>query len=311
MSFRLAALSAVCLSSLCAASLAHAENLIGLTTTNQLVQFDSASPTMGYAAVSISGLALNERLLGMDRRPSDGMLYSLSDAGRLYTLDAQSGAATLVAALSAGMPATANGAYSGLMGTAFGVDFNPVPDAGMTAPSLRVVSNAGQNLRVNVNAANAGQVFVDGPLNGATTTIVASAYTNNDTDPNTGTMLYGIDSGADALFVSTSPNAGTMQKVGDLGVNALGITGFDISGMGMAYAALTDGDTGLSALYAINLMSGAASNLGAFGIQGNALQAPLIGLTAIPAVPEPGTWAMLVSGLALVAGVTRHRRRAA
>jgi hypothetical protein len=62
-------------------------------------------------------------------------------------------------------------------------------------------------------------------------------------------------------------------------------------------------------LYAIDLMTGAASNLGAFGIQGNALQAPLIGLTAIPAVPEPSTWALLLSGLALVGGVAHRRRR--
>lgn len=309
MSKRFAALSAACLSSLCTVSVAHAENLIGLTTTNQLVQFDTASPTMGYNAVNISGLAQNERLLGMDRRPSDGKLYTLSDSGRLYTLDAGTGMATFVGTLTAGAPAATGGAFAGLMGTAYGVDFNPVPDAGMSLPSLRVVSNSGQNLRINVNAANAGQAFVDGPLNGATMSIVASAYTNNDTDPATGTMLYGIDSSADALYVSSSPNAGTMQKVGDLGVNAIGITGFDVSGMGMAFAALTDGDTGLSSLYAINLSTGMASSLGSFGIQGNTLQAPLIGLSAIPAVPEPGAWAMMFSGLALVAVAARRRAR--
>ena len=310
MSFRLAALSAACLSSLCVVSVAQANTLVGLTTTNQLVQFDSANPGMGFNAVSVSGLAMNERLLGMDRRPSDGLIYTLSDAGRLYTLDAQSGVASFVANLRAGMPAASGGVFMGLTGSAFGVDFNPVPDAGMSLPSLRVVSNAGQNLRINVNAANAGVTFMDGSLNGESASIVASAYTNNDTDPNTGTVLYGIDARADALFTTTAPNAGTMTRVGDLGVNVIGVTGFDVSGDGQAFAALTDGDTGLSALYRINLMTGMATNLGAFGIQGNTLQAPLVGLTAIPAVPEPSTWAMVFTGLALV-GVAARRRQAA
>jgi hypothetical protein len=276
MSFRLAALSAACLSSLCAVSVAQANTLVGLTTTNQLVQFDSANPGMGFNAVSVSGLAMNERLLGMDRRPSDGLIYTLSNAGRLYTLDAQSGVASFVANLRAGMPAASGGVFMGLTGSAFGVDFNPVPDAGMSLPSLRVVS-----------------------------------YTNNDTDPNTGTVLYGIDARADALFTTAAPNAGTMTRVGDLGVNVIGVTGFDVSGDGQAFAALTDGDTGLSALYRINLMTGTATNLGAFGIQGNTLQAPLIGLTAIPAVPEPSTWALAFTGLALVGMAARRRQRAA
>lgn len=309
MKWRIAALTAACLS--VQVLPAHAERLVGLTTTNQLIQLDSAAPTMGFNAVQVSGLMVNERLLGMDWRPSDGMLYTLSSLGRLYTLDVQSGAATLLGTLNAGSPAAGGGSFMGLSGTSFGIDFNPVPDAGMSLPSLRVVSNAGQNLRINVNAGKEGQTFVDAPLNGATSTIVASAYTNNDTDPATGTTLYGIDTNADALFTTAAPNGGTMTRIGSLGVNAIGVTGFDVSARGMAYAALTDGDTGLSQLYRIDLMTGAATSLGAFGVGGNMLQAPLVGLSAIPAVPEPGTWVMTIAGLALVAGVARRRQAAA
>lgn len=290
-----------------AATAAQAESLLGLTTTNQLVRFDSANPTQGTQALAVSGLALNERLLGLDARPSTGVLYSISDAGRLYTLDATTGVASFVANLTAGSPAAGGGAFTGLSGTSFGIDFNPVPDLGMSLPSLRVVSNAGQNLRINVNGASAGLTFMDVALNGATSAIVASAYTNNDTDPATGTVLYGIDTRAGALFTTSAPNAGTMTKVGDLGVSAIGVTGFDISVSGMAYAALTDGDTGLSQLYGINLTTGAATSLGAFGVGGNALQAPLVSLTAAP-VPEPSTVALMLAGLGAMTLVARRRR---
>ena len=92
---------------------AQAENLVGLTTTNQLVQFDSDKPLQG-SSVSITGLALNERLLGLDARPTTGLLYSISDAGKLYTLDAFSGVATFVANLTAGAPAAGGGVFTGL-----------------------------------------------------------------------------------------------------------------------------------------------------------------------------------------------------
>lgn len=286
---------------------AQAENLVGLTTTNQLVQFDSSNPLQGSSIMSISGLALNERLLGLDARPTTGLLYSISDAGKLYTLDAASGVATFVANLTAGAPAAGGGAFTGLSGTSFGIDFNPVPDLAQVAPSLRVVSNAGQNLRINVNGSNAGQTFVDTALNGASSTIVASAYTNNDTNPATGTALYGIDTRADALFTTAAPNGGTMTKVGDLGTDAIGVSAFDVSASGVAYAALTDGDTARSMLYSINLSTGAATSLGWFGVNGNALQAPLVGLTAAAAVPEPTTVALMLAGLGLI-GLSARRR---
>ncbi|MCW5626620.1 MAG: DUF4394 domain-containing protein, partial [Burkholderiales bacterium] len=179
-----------------AASPTWAESIIGLTSTNQLVIFDSAAPTNAGSPVTITGLAANEMILGIDRRPTTGMLYGLGSGNNLYTLDAMTGAATLVGGLMAD-PGDASMPFAGLAGTSFSVDFNPVPDLGMTLPSLRVTSNTGQNLRINVNGANGGRTFTDGDLNipaGGSPTIVASAYTNNDTNAGTGTALYAIDS---------------------------------------------------------------------------------------------------------------------
>ena len=90
------------------------------------------------ARKSITGLADGEFLIGVDFRPSNGLLYGVGrigadpmSLGQLYTIDVDSGLATAVGARL--IP---------LNGNAFGVDFNPVPDL------LRIVSDLGQNIRI-------------------------------------------------------------------------------------------------------------------------------------------------------------------
>jgi len=112
---------------------ANAELIIGLTTQNALIRFDSATPGTTFSAVSVSGLQSGETLLGIDYRPATGALYGVGSSSRLYTLNTATGVATQVGL----------GAFGALSGTDFGVDFNPVVDR------LRIVSNTGQNLRVN------------------------------------------------------------------------------------------------------------------------------------------------------------------
>ncbi|MFN0182575.1 MAG: DUF4394 domain-containing protein, partial [Aquabacterium sp.] len=284
-----------------ASTAAHAETLIGLTSTNALVRFDSSMPTNASSPVTISGLAsFNERVIGIDLRPRTGVLYGLSDRGNLYTLNATTGAATFVAGLVAD-PGDMTSPYAGLQGSSIGIDFNPVPDNNVSdPPSLRVMTNAGQNLRINVNAPNVGRTLTDATLNGATSMLDAVAYSNNDRDPNTGTTLYGIDMATDTLY-SLVANAGTSTAIGGLGVNTIGVAGFDISGATrIAYAALTDGTTGKSGLYTLNLASGAASWVGDFGIGGStSIAPPLVDLT-VAAIPEPGTYALMLAGLAMV-----------
>lgn len=284
---------------------AFAESIVGLTNTQQLSVFDSTTPGSGSSLIAISGLQTNEVLLGIDYRPSTGILYGLGNSNRLYTLDAGTGVASLVASLT-----SADGSSPfALAGQAFGVDFNPVPDLGGTLPSLRVTSDSGENLRINVNGSNAGRVAVDGALSGPSgaPTIGASAYTNPDRDPNTGTALFGIDFGNESVYQQIPPNDGTLVLVGPLGVDTTGHVGYDISASGIAYASLTDPATGKSSLYTIGAGGGAVL-VGAFGIGGNTAIAPSLSDIAVTPVPEPAEYALFAAGLAIVACAVRRRR---
>ena len=271
---------------------AHAEAVIGLTTTNALMTFDTATPTNGSAPITITGLlGVNETVLGIDRRPANGLLYGLGSSGRLYTLNAVTGAATFASQISGAT----------LTGTVFGVDFNPVPDR------LRVTSNAGQNLRIDVTT---GVATVDTAINGPTTSLAGSAYTNNFAGTAT-TTLYGISSATDTLYIQNPPNNGTLTAVGALGFDTTGVAGFDISGTsGLAFASLTNGDTAESGFYSINLATGAASFVGLIGVGGNpALAAPMLGIALnVGVVPEPSTYAMLFAGLLVMGRLARRRR---
>ena len=118
----------------------------GLTSANRLVTFNRAAPAV-RTAVAITGLQSGEQLLGIDLRPGGmpaGELYALGSTGRVYTINITSGAATQKSQLAADS-ADATNPFTALDGAEFGVDFNPVVDR------LRVVSNTGQNLRINVD----------------------------------------------------------------------------------------------------------------------------------------------------------------
>ncbi|HVF13446.1 MAG TPA: DUF4394 domain-containing protein [Acidimicrobiales bacterium] len=276
------AASAVAVSLVLPASGAGAQasgtTLYGLTTTNRIVTLNTAFPVFASANVAVTGLAAGEQLIGIDRRPKTGVIYGvgkLGTAGRLFTIDPATGAATFVANLVTA-PAAPGGPRTpiALSGTEFGFDFNPVPDA------LRIVSDTGQNLRVIPSdrmpaavALLAGDTFTDSPLNVAGTTatgISAAAYTGNDNDPATGTVLYDIDTRRDLLVKQDPPNSGTLVTVGSLRFPAGPVAGFDIltaNGVDTAFAAITvPGGRPLTLLSRIDLATGQAkvTNVAAF-----------------------------------------------
>jgi hypothetical protein len=274
---------------------ATSATFIGLNDANQLVRFTNAQPGALQRVTNVTGLDTGENLLGIDYRPATGQLYGLGSSNRIYTIDATSGVATAV--LSATTAFT-------LTGTSFGFDFNPVPDR------IRVVSDAGQNLRLNPIT---GAAIVDGPLNGATTSIIASAYTN-PISGTTATTLYGISSATDQLFIQNPPNAGTQVLVGNLGVDTSDVAAFDIQALtNQAFAVLNVG--GASQLYSINLSSGAATAIGPIGggrpLRGLAIVPPavtqFVGLTTSNQLVRfssnaPGTIATTTAVTGLAAG---------
>ncbi len=247
------------------AVLSRGITLYGVTTSNQLVRFHSASPATIVASTTVSGLQAGESVLGIDFRPATGELYALGSTSRLYRLDTATGRATLVGP----------GPFSpALSGTEFGVDFNPTVDR------IRVVSDTGQNFRLHPDTgAVAG---TDAALNPPGSAVVGSAYTNN-VDGATITTLFGIDAANDRLVRqggvngTPSPNAGLLTPIGPLGVDTGTMVGFDISMLdGLGFATLTVG--GGSSLYSIDLTSGTARLIAAIGAA-----APIRALAAQPA----------------------------
>lgn len=274
----------------------HAEPIVGLIEGNRLISFDSATPGSAGAPVTVTGLGTGQTLLGIDLRPTTGMIYGLTSNGSIYTLNAGTGSATFVTAITG---ATLNG-------TTFGVDFNPVPDLAGLA-SFRITSDAGQNLRVNVNpGASLGLAAVDGMLNGAATGLSASAYENNDIDSSTGTTLYGISGGT--VFEQSPANAGTLIVTGSMGFTTGAFTGLDVSSTGASFASLTAPNALSSSFYSIDLDNGPATLIGSFGFFGGA-GSRVIDITAVTApIPEPETYALMLMGLVGVSWVARRRR---
>ena len=225
------------------ANAAQAGSIIGLVDGKTLVWVDPATKKVTGKA-DIKGAT---SIVGIDVRPSDGMLYAVSADGGIYTLDPKTGTATMKSKLSEPLKA----------GVTVAADFNPVADR------MRVITSDGANLRVNVDD---GKATVDGVLKfkegdlqaGKTPKVVAAAYTNSANPKPTATALYDIDE-AGHLLSQAPPNDGVLNTIGMLGIKLDGPVAFNIVMQGEDNAAwlVTGG-----ALYSVDLKTGKATMAG-------------------------------------------------
>jgi hypothetical protein len=187
---------------------------------------------------------INGKVLGIDVRPADGMLYAVGSDGGVYTVDLKTGKATQKSKLDQTLAA---GAWAT-------VDFNPAADR------LRLMSHDGTNLRVNVDDGkvikDGNHKFAEGDMHkGEKPKVVAGAYTNSFKGTKE-TTLYNIDATIGALLRQVPPNDGVLNAIGKLGVKS-DTFAFDIwsDGPGKNEAWLMAGD----ALYSVDLASGKAT----------------------------------------------------
>lgn len=139
------------------------------------------------------------------------------------------------------------------------VNFNPVADR------LRVMTNTGQNLRINVDT---GATITDGTLSltGSSPAVIAGAYTNAF-DGTGSTKLYSIDQNSDRIYLQNA-NAGTLGISTMLGddVNTNGGGGFDIDPVNNVGFAALKLNTGNYKFYQLNLANVGTSNAAIFAM---------------------------------------------
>ncbi len=229
---------------------ASAATLAALQDGKTIVWIDS-DKKMVTGSVDLDGGA---SLIGFDVRPIDGKLYGVTPDGAIVTIDAKTGKWEKKSQLSETL--TKNAMHA--------VDFNPAADR------LRIVSDSGVSLRVNVDD---GKATVDGQLKyadsdknmGKAPKVQAVGYTNSVAGTKE-TTLFDIDVANSMLVRQAPPNDGTLNTVGALGVKLDGPVAFDIWSDGTKNAAwlLAGG-----ALHAVDLTTGMATSAGAVtGLKG-------------------------------------------
>jgi hypothetical protein len=259
--------------------------------TSRLIGFSTNAPQTLTLDIPITGISAGETLVGIDVRPQNGQLYGLgvnaaSNTATLYAISTRTGVAGVVGTI--GSIAYTDGAAIPVdlpdpSTIGYGIDVNPTVDrvrvvAG--ALNFRIDPNTGTPIDGNLGGAagSVAGVNTDGPVNGGTTTVDATAYTNDQ--PNaTVTTQYTLDAASNTLYIQNPPNSGTQTlglalTSGGTPLDFASNSGFDIPAFvnvaasnmpasGSAFAALSVG--GVQRLHRIDLVNGQTFALGTIG----------------------------------------------
>ncbi len=282
-----------------------AETIFGLTDTQGLVSFDSATPGTVTAIGPVTGALSGHTVRSIDFRPNTtggATLYAISASAdnltaQVYSVNFSTGALTALGTTFA---------LTGNTSSFISIDFNPAVDR------LRIVTGSGQNFRWNPTTNTFVQA--DTPLTfvvGGGTPFIGNIAYDQNTNGTSVTTLFGYDLNTQNLVRiggqngNPSPNGGLSTLIGPSGVAVnSGSFGLDISTfLGAAYANADLNAGGLDNLYQVNLSTGAFTLIG--GIGGG------IGIRdiAISAIPEPGTYLAGVLALGGVLVQVRRRRQ--
>jgi hypothetical protein len=252
-------------------------SVYALTNNGELVQFDTASPGTINSSVSVPAIATlsnsSEGVVQIAYNPVDTRIYCITGDGYLCVLDPGTGTATLVGTT----PFTeilGNGGNSVTLS-------NPVMSFDPVNKVFRVISSS-YNLLVSpsdgtlLNSTPKLAYVGSDTNNGQTPSVAGIAYQNPVSNASS-TTLYALDStthslariGDDNVSSADTPNTGDMHTIGSAGLT------FDVDGglaidpsSGDAYAILLPSGSN-SALYSVDLDSGALTSEGAIGTLDN------------------------------------------
>ncbi|WP_190093496.1 DUF4394 domain-containing protein [Streptomyces melanogenes] len=234
----------------------------GITGDGTLMAtFTTDRPTVLDWVRAVTGLVGDQKLIGIDYRVQDGLMYGVGDQGGIYTIKTPPATADVVVTKVSQLQVA-------LYGTNFDVDFNPAADR------LRVISDNGQNLRHNLHDHTTVEdtTLTTPPATGPARAVTAAAYTNNDLNGATATTLFDIDTKADQVVIQAPANNGTLSPTGSLTLDASPNAGLDIfsnltngkTNSNIAFASLTPYGASTPSLYSINLFTGEATAVGQF-----------------------------------------------
>jgi hypothetical protein len=264
----------------------YKEELLALTADQHLIRFMASYPARLTLRQRLTGLPDGDAVADIDFRVARGVLFGITQQGRVVTIDPWTAKVSVV---SASLPVLSWG------GQRVGMDFNPSVDR------IRIVSAGGMNLRLHPDTGSVIDsqpkepglqtdkplAYLSGDANaGRAPEVTAVAYTYNK-DNEKITTLFGIDRAQGVLvrhgsvegaqpFVS--PDSGQLSTVGALGLGKLVDVTFDIADLRhLGLAAVRTSAEPRSVLVDVNLQTGAAKALGVIG-DGE----PVIGLAIVP-----------------------------